>query len=332
MEPAIANILETVNEKLPSQIRLSERKKTAPLAVPSIDITYGETTIEIAIEFKKEPRMVHMPVFTAAKDEKGELLVIGKYMSNNVRVLMRKAGINYIDAAVNVYLNLSPLYIYIDGQKAELKEPVEKNRAFTKAGVKLIFALLEDPELLNRPYRTISSEAGVALNTINKVLAGLKLAGFVATGANKRLYLNNKKALFERWVQEFETRLKPDLVLGKFKFAKAEDFNNWKHLKINAPHSQWGGEPGGDLLTNFLRPEVLTIYTEENKTGVMKQLKLLPDPSGNVILCSKFWSNNTNAPYVPEILVYADLISHGDSRNLEVAQRIYGQYLQDRFS
>lgn len=227
---------------------------------------------------------------------------------------------------------MPPVYVYLDGQKAGLKERDEKNRAFTKAGLKLVFAFLERPELLNEPYRTIASETGVVLNTISKVISGLKGAGYIITTASKSMQLINTKALFERWIQEYELRLKPDLIIGRFRFAKSEDFYNWKNLKINIPSTQWGGEPAADLLTNYLNPEILTIYTEEGKITLMKHFKLLPDPGGNVVLCSKFWKQNNLKLNVSEALVYADLLTQGDSRNVEVAKRIYEHYLQSRFS
>jgi hypothetical protein len=332
MQVEVNDIFETVNQKVPFDLRILLNEKNGQYSLPSLYIEHEKERHELVYEFKKEPRMIHMPRFVSMKQDFGKLLIVGKHISENVKTALREADINYVDAAGNTYLNLPPVYVFLDGQKADLKERDEKNRAFTKAGLKLVFAFLERPELLNEPYRTIASETGVVLNTISKVISGLKGAGYIIATASKSMQLINTNALFERWIQEYELRLKPDLIIGRFRFAKSEDFYNWKNLKINIPSTQWGGEPAADLLTNYLNPEILTIYTEEGKIALMKHFKLLPDPAGNVVLCSKFWKQNNLKANVSEALVYADLLIQGDSRNLEVAKRIYEQYLQSRFS
>jgi hypothetical protein len=63
----------------------------------------------------------------------------------------------------------------------------------------------------------------------------------------------------------------------------------------------------------------------------MKKWRLIPDPAGKVQLYEKFWNNNTDQKYAPEILVYADLILTNDPRCIETAQMIYDKYLANEF-
>ena len=101
----------------------------------------------------------------------------------------------------------------------------------------------------------------------------------------------------------------------------ADDFNDWKKTTLKEGETYWGGEPAGDLLTNFLRPAELTLYTTEKRGDLMKNYRLIPDVQGLLKVYQKFWTGNT----MPLVLVYADLMGEGDRRCRETAEKIgYG--------
>jgi hypothetical protein len=91
-------------------------------------------------------------------------------------------------------------------------------------------------------------------------------------------------------------------------------------------------EPAGALLTRFLRPAELTLYTEEKRIEIMKGLRLLPEDKGNVKLFQKFWRDDGKLKnMMPPLLVYVDLMNTGERRCIETAQKIYDEYLQIKF-
>ena len=94
----------------------------------------------------------------------------------------------------------------------------------------------------------------------------------------------------------------------------------------------WGAEPAGDLLTDYLRPGELTMYTLEDKRELIKNYRLIPDEKGNVKVYQKFWNyDEVNDNIVPPLLVYIDLMNTNDRRCKETAQKIYEQLLQNKF-
>jgi hypothetical protein len=104
---------------------------------------------------------------------------------------------------------------------------------------------------------------------------------------------------------------------------------------MRAPNDEWmfGGESAAALMTNYLKPAVVTVYCINGiPTQMVSRGRLRPDPVGNVeFLKAPFELNRTeglpdNIVY-PE-LVYADLVASGDSRNVETAQLIRDQYIQ----
>ena len=120
--------------------------------------------------------------------------------------------------------------------------------------------------------------------------------------------------------------------MGTFRFLKETDFDNWKKIELKVGKTCWGGEPAGDLLTNYLRPEELTIYTTETRSDLILNYRLVPDSNGKIKVFKKFWTHEeVNHTVVPPILAYADLINEGDRRCTETAQKIYDDYLQDQF-
>ncbi|RYE15392.1 MAG: hypothetical protein EOP45_18535, partial [Sphingobacteriaceae bacterium] len=86
-------------------------------------------------------------------------------------------------------------------------------------------------------------------------------------------------------------------------------------------------------LTKYLKPAILTLYTDENKATIIREWKLIPAAKGEVQLYNKFWTIEDADPpaYAPILLVYADLLITDDPRCYETAELIYNKYLKDEF-
>lgn len=55
-----------------------------------------------------------------------------------------------------------------------------------------------------------------------------------------------------------------------------------------------GGEPAGAILTDKLKPQEFTIYSNLELPEIAKKLRLVPDKMGNVEIRQKFWQNNSH--------------------------------------
>jgi hypothetical protein len=221
--------------------------------------------------------------------------------------------------------------IWVDAQQP-LKEKKETgNRAFTKTGLKVVFYFLLHEDEINLPYREIAKRTETALGNINYIINGLKETGFVIKLNKDQYKVINKKSLLERWLTGYAEKLKPGLHIGNFRFVKDEEFLDWKALPVRDGKTFWGGEAAGSLLTTYLKPAELTLYTTETRNELIKHYRLIPDEKGNVKTFKKFWQNGTTGNIVPPLLAYADLMITGDRRCLETAQKIYDEFLQDQF-
>lgn len=296
-----------------------------------VDILFADKKETLFVEVKKELRHHHIAALAKQARQYAPFMLIAYKIFPAIKEELRKHNIAYLDGAGNIYLKTPRHYIWIDGQKdfPAAADPV--NRAFTKTGLKVVFQFLIQDELLNAPYRLIADTAGTALGNINLVIGGLKEQGFVKNLDDKRLMLVNKAKLLERWVTAYGERLKPGLHMGNFRFMRPVDEQNWNDIAFKAKDTMWGGEPAADILTQFLQPQVWTIYTTETKQDLIRNYRLVPDPQGNIHVYKKFWKiTQLNKNIVPPLLIYADLINSGDPRNIEVAQRVFDRFVKEQ--
>lgn len=286
-------------------------------------LTINNQTFQIKL--KRDFRLNQMPDLITDRKNNIAFILIADAISDNVKTALREHKINYLDTAGNAFIQSNKgLSVFINGQKAVAKPEMNKDKAFTKKGLVVVYHLLIDESLLNAPYRTISEKTETSLDTVTKVLQSLRQQGFIVPVNDKTIRLTDKKRLFEKWADAYEMRLKPHLLLGKFRFKNIDAQNNWKNIPLSK-NSFWGGEPAADLLTNYLKPEIFTIYSTETRNELIKTYHFIPDANGNIEIYKPFETISEGHKIAP-LLVYADLLNTGDSRNFESAQKIKEQY------
>ena len=261
--------------------------------------------------------------------EKG--LLVTRYVTPQIAEKLKEMNIPFIDTAGNAYIYEPPLFVFIKGDK-----PIEDyrkdhpTRAFQPTGLRVVFALLCKPGLEDAPYREIAKEATVALGTINWVMVDLRQRGYLIDMGKRGRRLVNKENLLARWVTEYPERLRPKKLLGTYMTTYTNLLKNTELANFGA---YWGGEIAAAKLTEYLKPQVMTIYTREKPGKLMLMHKLRKDPNGNIEIIKTFWNftsdwtrlDNTHHDLVHPILIYADLLATGDARNIETAEIIYEQ-------
>ena len=272
---------------------------------------------------KKELRHYQLSNLLQLHNEYRNLMVVAGVLFPKIKETLRANGIAYLEANGNVYVKEQGIYYFIDTNKNTNTLKDKANRAFTKTGLKVIFHLLENKELLNKTQREIAEITGVALGNIPQVLNGLKETGYLLPMDNKTYVWEKREELLERWIHEYATGLRPKLKKGNYMLK-----DDWKTLNLNTNLTVWGGEPAADLLTNHLRPEKLVLHTKENPVNLMKNYRFIPNEGGNLEVFEMFWKNEGDKNTAPPILVYAELVLAGGKRNIETAQKIFDEYIK----
>jgi len=262
-------------------------------------------------------------------DQSNSILVADYFNPENCREL-RQNRINFLDECGNIYIRCDSFLILNMGHKKAKTIPENRSSIlFAKSGLRLVFNFLLDNYLINSTYRQQSEIAGIALGSVKNVMDSLISSEFLINDLSGKKLIN-KKILLDRWIVNYQSRLKPDLFLGRFRLLNEDDkFQFSEHGTIY--HS---GESGAEILTDFLLPENFECYTTLTKAEIISRFRLIPDENGNIVFYKTFWNDklnqNTNN-LAPVLLIYADLLNSNKARNIETAGLIYEKYLQAQF-
>lgn len=258
-------------------------------------------------------------------------LLVTEYVTPPIADMLKNLNIFFMDTVGNAYINEPLLYVFIKGNKLQvpLKRETQR-RLFKPSGLKVVFALLNNPDMINNPYRDIAKTADVALGTIGWLIRDLKALGFCIEIGNRNRKLMNLNKLFKRWVEAYPEQLRPKLIKERY-----ETVNHkwWKEIDIKEYAADWGGEVAAAQLTGYLKPVNFTIYANQPFGKLVLKNKLHKAENGNVEILTPFWNFKyeiEDRGIVPPILVYADLMATGDPRNIEAAGIIHEKYI-DRF-
>jgi hypothetical protein len=256
-------------------------------------------------------------------------ILVARHVPPQMAERLKTMGIAFMDTAGNAYINDPPVFIYITGNKN--KEVPLKNivgRAFRPTGLKVVFALLCRPELANAPYREIVKATHVAQGTVGWVMYDLKQQNFLADRGKHGRKLINAAKLLDTWVETYARELRPRLYIGKYVTQKTEW---WKHIDWRQTNACLGAEPAAAVLTDYLKPETITVYVPDGINPFLLAHQLKKDPDGDVELFKKFWEVDYPWDYegiAPPLLVYADLMATGNDRNIEAARMIHDKFIR----
>jgi len=251
-------------------------------------------------------------------------ILVTHHVTPNQSDKLKNLNVPFFDTAGNAFLADETLYVFISGRRPEHEKPKEKaNRTFQPSGLRTVFALLCNPGLELHGYREIAAAATVSHGTIGLVMNALQKEGYLIDMGAKGRRLTKKADLLKRWTERYPQQLRPKLLVARYS-SKKPDW--WKDAHLGRFGALWGGEVAAAKLTQYLRPEVKTIYAATPIPEAQARFALTRDPSGDTEILKRFWAfeyESAKDEIVPPLLVYADLIASGDDRNIETAEIIY---------
>lgn len=255
---------------------------------------------------------------------------------------LKAAGQPFLDACGNAWLQAPPLYLEIAGRRAAAPPP-RPGRAFTAAGLKLIYLLLRDPTGAGRTdYRGLAAEAGIALGAVGDILKELAAQHYLEAKGRRRRDLHRAEALLLRWQLGYLEQLRPRLLLQTCRPAPGQTVGHLprtlKELGIGA-EVLLGGELGATLLTGGGEAQRASLHLDRPEMlRLMLQLRLTPDPAGPVTLLQRFGSRNgwtgwqpDTAPLADPLLLSAELAAAGQAAS-PLALELHERYLRPRLA
>lgn len=127
-------------------------------------------------------------------------------------------------------------------------------RAFRKSGLRVLFHLLNEPDLVRQLYRTISERTATPVATGGLFIIDLLQQCYLVGEETRQL--RRRDELIRRWVEGFGDTLRPHLPTLRYRWLDAQQATGgWQRLSLGAD-TCWGGEPVANLLLDgYLLPE-----------------------------------------------------------------------------
>lgn len=256
-----------------------------------------------------------------------QVVLLADYINPVMAERLNAGRILFADCCGNLYWRKERKTVFVKRRKDIRKaRQHQRGRAFNPAGLKLIFAFFNRPDLLFRTYRDISENVGVALGSIGPVVNDLVVSGYMEKTATG-LVLKNRKRLFERWVDAYLEKLRPRLLLGRY---RSREIDWWKRVDLNNYVAQWGGEISIAHKTPFLLPENTTVYSDEDELErFVRDAGLQEDETGDVSIYQAFWLQHMATEEASRMIVYADLVDAVDPGVWDVAKTFYAEAIDD---
>ena len=342
LEICLANlrVLEVVQD-----IDLKERVKSLPVGADARLVLHTNAgKFAYIVEVKRAVAAAGLEHLLQQLDRYGQgtkakPLLLTNYISPNLAERLINAGVNFVDAAGNVYLNWpGKLHIQIQGKKPTQIAEAKSERLTQPSGLKILYALLTQSSENWGTYRDIAKAAGVALGSIAVVIRELKAKGYLVEKTRNDWRLTQKRKLLDLWVEGYTSRLRPDLFIGRYQSGETRLENTLQSLRSELLHRDlsWAltGGFAADLLIHHFRGEQLSFFAQEWSLELTRHLKWLPSDRGPVTVLRKFsplviFQRKTPdaQPIAHPLLVYAELIFQGRERELETAKIVYDRYL-----
>ncbi|WP_342335236.1 type IV toxin-antitoxin system AbiEi family antitoxin [Burkholderia pseudomallei] len=257
-------------------------------------------------------------------------LLVTTYLSPNIVDACRKMDLDAIDLAGNASVLLGDSVILVAGRPRPQISPLGSERVWSKSTLRVALALLSIPSLLKQSYRDIAQIAGVSHGTVQNAIRGmLARRDLIELPGGQGMQFTDGSRMIDEWTTLYPTLLRGSLQLGHYRTDMPEW---WRNVPALPDRCRFGGEPAAAIFTEYLKPAFFTVYcTEEVPREWIAKARLRPDIKGNVEFVKSpimFASMPDSPPnVVPPLLVYADLVASGDSRNLETARLLREQYL-----
>jgi hypothetical protein len=256
-----------------------------------------------------------------ALHKKHQFILFSEYIDGEIANILIKNSIEFADLAGNLFLQLpGHTYLLINHEKPKaLAMSKCIGRAFSPIGLKLLYNLLSNPELLTNNYRQLQQQSGVSLGSIGWIMNDLKERDFLIE-LNGQRHFTDKEKLIERWSQGFNEKLRPKLKVERYSSDRnLVDCINY----LDDIPAAWGGEIAAYIMLGSAQPVTAQIYQWGNINKLKAKLRLKPDPAGSIELLDAFWINTgVDMSIVSLPLIYADLIAEGGSRNIETATEL----------
>jgi len=152
--------------------RLLDRRSRLNGDIVGATFEVGNAFYDYQVECKNhiDRKNILLHVKHQLKEKSPQSLLITTYLSAELADFCKEIGLQFIDLAGNAYLEAPGFYVYVKGQKGDINQtkPLNKRSVSTVTAMKMHFALLCNPQLVNASYRDIAKEANIPVKLLSQ--------------------------------------------------------------------------------------------------------------------------------------------------------------------
>jgi hypothetical protein len=261
-------------------------------------------------------------------------LLLAPYVSPAASKVLVDAGIEYVDAAGNMWLRGAAIYAVVEGKKRR----EQRTSKLTESDLRVTYSLLTEPTLIEEPVRKVAQCVGVSKSAVGNTFQRLEQLGYLLRGRDGyrfREYLR----LLERWELGYAEQLKARLNPMGWRTLGETNLHDLALAASEMPGVTIGGEIGADLvLPRTFTPTTLSLHlVDVQPREVASRLGLARSGRGEAqVTTQSDLANHRSATMVDGIrladpvLIRAELLQIGDPRLDEVAERLLNDKILPR--
>jgi hypothetical protein len=262
------------------------------------------------------------------------LLLLARYLPNPSAQRLIDAGVNFLDQAGNMHLVLGGNYERtIIGNKENVAS--RESPRVSPAGTQLLFTLVSMEQAETWTVRELAEASGLSKSNVANVRQQLVGRGILKK-SGRVFEVRDKSRIEEELLRGYELALRPRLLIGRFRSPQSELDDMLTELSgafrdLSIRWSVTGG-PAAYALQKFYRGLELPVFIDAFSDQLRRQLRILPDKTGPIILLRSFgtvpfWRNTDPFPLAHPWLIYSELMNSPDPRAHEAAEELKREYL-----
>lgn len=260
--------------------------------------------------------------FELSSSFEGLLIVLSSSISPKVKDSMRSHGVGYYIPGQEMYLPI----------KFEIQEPhntlgtaqLLKTGFRTDTKLAMMLYYMCKPESLQFSQRKLAQILGVSPTSIMNAQKALFSDEVIIKHGGKK-YFGNIRDYVNTWRRSFK-KVRKKLFLGRFSTKDSDDIRMLSEGNLKEDKIIVSGEAAAADKTKFLSPEVYTFHIYDEKISNFAQsYRLWKDQNGPIYVYKAFWPNELNQDnrVAPDLVVIAELLNSGYSRNIETAEILF---------
>lgn len=318
------------------QIELSDYD----VADARVRLSLADSAVSLQAEVKRWANHIDTELLLMKLSRKSpieDIILVAQYINPKMAGRFKDAGLQFLDAAGNIYLRQPGHFLYVTGNKEndfghEQGKPAPAAKALSAKALVVMYTILKERDALQWSYRMFSEKTAVSIGMISQAMRELEQQGYLTKSANGAISILQPEELLQRWTAGYMD------VWRKFRNQESWLSNEpfWQHeQQLCTSTAIVGGEIAASHYLNSLNPGSAMFYATRQdveamaRTFRLRKARTDVEPGYKISFMAPMMPRELlsgDAGYAHPLLVYAELIASKDPRNIETAKRLHDRY------